>query len=120
MYAPVLNHATDLATAQTVSVRFPPTAAGPATGAVASAGGPTRTVVLTGTGVDPTQTVYSFAGCTGSSGSTALRLHTGERGGAPGVELHRVWLRPQGARRHHDLPQRGANQRLRQWSQFVQ
>ncbi|MGI4886852.1 MAG: choice-of-anchor J domain-containing protein [Janthinobacterium lividum] len=69
-YTTVLNYsAADLAAAQTVSVRFTPTAPGPATGTVAnaSAGATARTVVLTGTGTDPTQTVFNFDGCTGSA-----------------------------------------------------
>jgi hypothetical protein len=56
----------DLATAQTVYVKFTPTAAGPATGSIAHASpdAVTRTVALTGAGIDPNQTVFDFATCT--------------------------------------------------------
>ncbi len=57
--------ATELATAQTVYVKFTPTATGSATGSIshASTGATTRTVALTGTGVDPNQTVFNFNTC---------------------------------------------------------
>ncbi|RZL12605.1 MAG: hypothetical protein EOO62_10585, partial [Hymenobacter sp.] len=57
--------AADLATAQTVYVQFSPTATGTATGSItnASTGATTRTVALTGTGVDPTQTAFDFNTC---------------------------------------------------------
>lgn len=59
----------DLASTQSVYVRFMPTATGAATGSVsnASAGATTRTVALAGTGADPNQTVFDFANCTGTT-----------------------------------------------------
>ena len=66
-FGPTLSYAAaDLATAQTVYVKFAPTAAGAATGSLsnASAGAVTRTVALTGTGTDPNQTTFDFATCT--------------------------------------------------------
>ncbi|WP_177204544.1 T9SS-dependent choice-of-anchor J family protein [Hymenobacter arizonensis] len=56
----------DLTAAQTVYVKFAPTATGAATGSIthASTGATTRTVALTGTGTDPNQTVFDFATCT--------------------------------------------------------
>ncbi|TPG66578.1 T9SS-dependent choice-of-anchor J family protein [Hymenobacter nivis] len=70
VYTTILNYsAADLAAAKTVSVRFTPTAPGPATGTVVntSAGATARTVVLTGTGINPNQIVFNFNGCTGST-----------------------------------------------------
>jgi hypothetical protein len=57
--------AADLATAQTVYVKYSPTATGTATGSItnASTGATTATVTLTGTGVDPTQTSFNFNTC---------------------------------------------------------
>ncbi len=59
----------ELATAKTVSVRFQPTAAGPATGSIThvSAGAVTRSVALTGAGLDPNQTSFNFNTCTGTA-----------------------------------------------------
>jgi len=59
----------ELATAKTVSVRFEPTAAGPATGSIAhaSAGAVTRGVALSGAGLDPNQTSFNFNNCTGTT-----------------------------------------------------
>ncbi|MBD2768109.1 choice-of-anchor J domain-containing protein [Hymenobacter sp. BT664] len=56
----------ELATAQTVNVKFTPTATGPATGSLThqSTGAVTRTVALTGVGTDPNQTTFNFATCT--------------------------------------------------------
>ncbi|GAB3635567.1 hypothetical protein GCM10027422_11570 [Hymenobacter arcticus] len=65
-FGTTLNYAAaDLATAQTVYVQFTPTATGTATGSIANAstGATTRTVALTGTGVDPTQTSFDFNTC---------------------------------------------------------
>ncbi len=65
--------AAELASPQTVYVRFAPTAlgtvSGPATGTVtnASAGATTRPVALSGTGTDPAQTVFDFNACTGGT-----------------------------------------------------
>lgn len=63
----------DLATNQTVYVRFNPTAAGNATGTIlhASAGATSQNVALTGSGIDPNQTVFNFENCT-TVGSSAL------------------------------------------------
>lgn len=57
--------AAELATAKTVYVKFTPTATGAATGSIShvSTGAVTRTVALTGTGVDPNQTVFNFNTC---------------------------------------------------------
>ena len=57
--------AAELATAKTVYVKFTPTATGNTTGSIshASTGAVTRTVTLTGTGVDPNQTVFNFNTC---------------------------------------------------------
>jgi len=63
----------ELAQPKLVYVRFTPTTlgqvAGPATGTVTnrSVGATERTVTLTGTGNDPTQTVYNFNACTGGA-----------------------------------------------------
>ncbi len=61
--------AAELATAKTVSVRFAPTATGPASGSVSNTGGGAnaRTVTLTGNGTDPAQTVFDFNACTGTA-----------------------------------------------------
>ena len=58
--------AAELATAQTVAVRFVPTAGGAATGSIThtSAGAVTQTVALTGAGLDPNNLVFSFDNCT--------------------------------------------------------
>jgi hypothetical protein len=55
----------DLATAQTVYVKFAPTVTGTTTGTItaASAGATTTTVALTGTGADPSQTTFNFNTC---------------------------------------------------------
>jgi hypothetical protein len=59
--------------AKPVYVRFTPTtsslATGPVSGSItnSSAGAATRTVTVTGAGVDPTQTVYSFNNCVNAS-----------------------------------------------------
>ncbi|MGI4833072.1 MAG: choice-of-anchor J domain-containing protein [Janthinobacterium lividum] len=60
-YAPA-----ELTAATLVYVRFTPTATGPATGSLsnASAGATSRPVALTGTGADPSQTVFGFDNCT--------------------------------------------------------
>jgi hypothetical protein len=57
--------AAELATAKTVYVKFAPTATGAATGSISnvSTGAVTRTVALTGVGVDPTQTTFNFNTC---------------------------------------------------------
>ena len=57
--------AADLAAAKTVYVKFTPTATGAATGSITnvSTGAVTRTVALTGTGVDPNQTTFNFNTC---------------------------------------------------------
>jgi hypothetical protein len=62
----VVYTAADLAAAKTVYVKFSPTATGAATGSITnvSTGAVTRTVALTGTGVDPSQTTFNFATCT--------------------------------------------------------
>ncbi|WP_078063010.1 T9SS-dependent choice-of-anchor J family protein [Solirubrum puertoriconensis] len=59
-YAPA-----ELATNQTVYVRFAPTASGLATGsiAIASQGAASKTVALRGTGFDPANPTYSFNDC---------------------------------------------------------
>ena len=65
-YAASLSYtAAELATAQTVYVKFAPTAAGAATGSVSNAavGAVTRTVALSGYGVDPTKTSFDFSTC---------------------------------------------------------
>ena len=64
--------AADLATAQTVYVKFAPTAAttaGTVTGSIThtSAGAATKTVTLTGTAVNPNQTTFSFDNCTSTT-----------------------------------------------------
>ena len=58
--------AAELAAAKTVYVKFSPTATGAATGSITnvSTGAVTRTVALTGTGVDPSQTTFNFNTCT--------------------------------------------------------
>ena len=58
--------AAELTTAQTVAVRFAPTAGGAATGNIThtSAGAVTQTVALTGAGLDPNNLVFSFDNCT--------------------------------------------------------
>jgi gliding motility-associated-like protein len=63
----------DLATNQTVYVKFSPTTAGNATGAVlnASSGATSVNVTLTGPGIDPNQTAFTFENCT-TVGSSAL------------------------------------------------
>ncbi|WP_316783529.1 lamin tail domain-containing protein [Pedobacter frigiditerrae] len=63
----------DLATNQTVYVKFNPTSAGNATGTIlhASAGATSQNVTLTGPGIDPNQTAFSFENCT-TVGSSAL------------------------------------------------
>jgi hypothetical protein len=59
----------DLAAATPVYVRFTPTATGAATGSLSnvSAGATSRPVALSGTGVDPNQTVFNFDNCTGTT-----------------------------------------------------
>lgn len=63
----------ELASNQTVYVKFNPTQAGNATGAIthASAGAATITLALSGAGIDPNQTVFNFENCT-TVGSSAL------------------------------------------------
>lgn len=63
----------DLATNQTVYVKFSPTAVGNSTGTVlyASAGATSVPLSLTGAAVDPNQTAFSFENCT-TVGSSAL------------------------------------------------
>jgi gliding motility-associated-like protein len=63
----------DLATNQTVYVKFSPTIAGNATGAVlnTSSGATSVNVTLTGPGIDPNQTAFNFENCT-TVGSSAL------------------------------------------------
>lgn len=65
-YATTLSYsAADLAAAQTVYVKFTPTATGTATGSIAnaSAGATTTTVTLSGAGADPNQTAFNFNTC---------------------------------------------------------
>ncbi|WP_162910519.1 T9SS-dependent choice-of-anchor J family protein [Hymenobacter oligotrophus] len=59
----------ELGSAQTLYVRFAPTAGGPATGSIShnTTGVPARTVALTGTGVDPNRLTFNFQAC-GTSG----------------------------------------------------
>ncbi|MCZ4244217.1 lamin tail domain-containing protein [Pedobacter punctiformis] len=69
-----LNYtAADLASNQTIFVRFKPTATGNSTGAVmhSSAGATAVSLALTGPGVDPNQTAFNFENCT-TVGSAAL------------------------------------------------
>ncbi|MFA6275355.1 MAG: lamin tail domain-containing protein [Pedobacter sp.] len=63
----------EIAANPTVYVNFTPTAAGNATGSIsnASAGATTMNVTLTGPGIDPNQTAFSFENCT-TVGSPAL------------------------------------------------
>ncbi len=69
----VVYSVAELAQPQQVSVRFTPTTlgqvSGPVTGAatVSSTGATNRSVTLSGAGNDPTQTVYDFNACTGST-----------------------------------------------------
>jgi endonuclease/exonuclease/phosphatase family metal-dependent hydrolase len=57
--------AADLAAAKTVYVRFTPTATGAATGSITNAatGAVSRTIALTGYGLDPNQTSFNFSTC---------------------------------------------------------
>jgi hypothetical protein len=74
-YATSLSYtAAELATAKTVYVKFAPTATGTATGSIThtSTGAVTRTVALTGTGIDPNQTVFPFATCGTTSPATGI------------------------------------------------
>lgn len=69
-YATTLTYtAAELATAQTVAVQFLPPVSGPATGSIShvSAGAVTRTVALSGAGIDPNQTSFSFDNCTSTA-----------------------------------------------------
>ncbi|MBC6989720.1 T9SS-dependent choice-of-anchor J family protein [Hymenobacter sp. BT491] len=72
----------ELATAQTVYVRFAPTAGGPASGSVtnASPGAQSKSVAVSGTGIDPNNLVFSFDNCatTVSDGWTQFSL-TGDQ-----------------------------------------
>jgi gliding motility-associated-like protein len=63
----------DLATNQTVYVKFSPTVTGNATAAIlhASAGANAQSLALTGVAIDPNQTVFNFESCT-TVGSSAL------------------------------------------------
>jgi gliding motility-associated-like protein len=63
----------ELATNQTVYVKFSPTIAGNATGTILhqSAGATAQNVTLTGSGIDPNQTAFNFENCT-TVGSSAL------------------------------------------------
>lgn len=63
----------DLATNQTVYVKFSPTAVGNANGAIvhASAGATSVSLALSGPAIDPNQTAFNFENCT-TVGSTAL------------------------------------------------
>lgn len=63
----------ELATNQTVYVKFTPSTASNASGTIlhASAGATTTSLALTGTGIDPNQTVFNFENCT-TAGSSAL------------------------------------------------
>lgn len=63
----------ELATAQTVYVRFAPTATGNATSTIvhSSAGATNANLTLTGAAIDPTQTAFNFENCT-IVGSSAL------------------------------------------------
>ena len=63
----------DLTTNQTVYVKFSPTTSGNATGGVlhTSTGATSVTLGLTGSGIDPNQTVFNFENCT-TVGSAAL------------------------------------------------
>ena len=65
--------AAELATNQTVYVRFNPTATGNAVGTVShtTAGAPTVSLALSGPAVDPNQTAFNFENCT-TVGSSAL------------------------------------------------
>ncbi|QKG54420.1 hypothetical protein [Hymenobacter sp. BRD67] len=65
-YSASLSYApAELATAQTVYVKFSPTAVGTTTGSIThtSTGAVTRTVTLTGVGADPNQTLFEFSTC---------------------------------------------------------
>ncbi|GAA4503714.1 hypothetical protein GCM10023172_29040 [Hymenobacter ginsengisoli] len=64
--ASVSYTAAELATAQTVYVKFTPTTTGTSTGTItnASTGAVDRTVALTGIGSDPNQTTFNFNTCT--------------------------------------------------------
>jgi gliding motility-associated-like protein len=73
-FSTTLNYSvTDLATNQTVYVKFSPTVVGNSTGAVlhASAGATSVSLSLTGPAVDPNQTAFNFENCT-TVGSAAL------------------------------------------------
>jgi gliding motility-associated-like protein len=63
----------EIAASPTVYVNFTPTVAGNATGSISntSAGATTMNVALTGPGIDPNQTAFSFENCT-TVGSAAL------------------------------------------------
>ena len=70
VYSTLLTYtAAELATAKTVSVQFAPTVGGPATGSIShvSTGAATRTVALTGAGIDPNQSIFNFNDCTGTT-----------------------------------------------------
>jgi hypothetical protein len=66
--------AADFATAQTVYVKFAPTVGGLITGSIShtSTGAATRTLALTGTAIDPNQTVFPFAACGSASPATGI------------------------------------------------
>ncbi|MBO3270870.1 T9SS-dependent choice-of-anchor J family protein [Hymenobacter defluvii] len=71
--------AAELATAQTVYVRFAPTVAGPVSGTITntSAGAADQTVAVTGTGIDPNNLVFNFDECTAALGGWAQYSVTG-------------------------------------------
>jgi len=74
VYSNSLSFSTaEIAANPTVYVNFTPTVAGNATGSIsnASAGATTMNVALTGSGIDPNQTAFSFENCT-TVGSPAL------------------------------------------------
>ena len=71
-FGPTLSYtAAELATAQTVYVRFAPTTAGYVSGTITntSPGATDQTVAVTGTGVDPNNNLFSFDQCPASSTS---------------------------------------------------
>lgn len=74
LYSNTLTYTTaEMATNQTVYVKFTPTAVGNASGAIvhASAGATSVSLAVSGVGIDPNQTVFNFENCT-TVGSPAL------------------------------------------------
>ncbi|UOR06622.1 choice-of-anchor J domain-containing protein [Hymenobacter aerilatus] len=69
----------ELATPQTVHVRFTPTVAGPVSGTIThtSPGAANQSVAVTGTGVDPNNLVFNFDECTAALGGWAQYSVTG-------------------------------------------